>query len=196
MCWKGFPPYEGDDQAYFERLVAEGYAKDAAGARRLAEAQSEWPARTWRAVYYRWNEAYGSGRLDLDGDGCPDWHPFSPTGPGSSILAPGFQGSGAASEGHWTNLWSTGPGDNQPGSMRITFAALPVDAVRAEVAPGFRMWFQPDGVVIGWDWGPLTEGMDDCWAVVRQRCWVQGVVVSEYQSPSEWGAIVVGENQT
>jgi len=195
MCWKGFPPYEGDDQAYFERLAAEGYARNASAAQRLAEAQSEWAARTWRAVYYCWNEAYGSARLDLDGDGCLDWHPFSPMGPGSSILGPGFRGSGAASEGYWTNLWSMGPGDEQPGSMYITFAAVPLDAVQTEVAPGFRMWFQSDGVVIGWDWGPLTEGMDDCWAVVRRRCSFKGVTVNEYQSPSHWGTIAVREEQ-
>ena len=79
--------------------------------------------------------------------------------------------------------------------MCITFAAVPLDAVRTEVSPGFRMWFQSDGVVIGCDWGPLTEGMDDCWAVVRRRCWFKGVPVSEYRSPSHWGAIVVQEAQ-
>jgi hypothetical protein len=200
MGFFGLPPWEGDDDAYFQRMVDEGLAETVADAQAMLAVMPEWYKRCWPVEFW-WNEAWYSNALDLNEDGCPDWHPFSPVGAASGPYDPafpGFQGSGAACEGHWTNLWTMDPGVPGLGTMHCTYAAVPLDAQRVELpAPVWQYshkWYgpAPDGEEIGFAWWmPLMLGMDNCWAVVRQRCWCGDVIVFEYRSPSEWGDLKV-----
>lgn len=189
LCWQGYPPYEGDDAAYFERLVAEGFAGDIGEAQAMMEAQPQWWKRTWRCEHW-WNDLYYSDHLDLNGDGHLDAHPFGPLGPGLTPFEPvGERGSGAAVEGIYWNLYSTGPGDEQPGSQHLALVAVPVDAVRIP-GPG-GMWYDASGNEIGFDFGPPTENNEDCWACVRLDCLCYGELVNRYRSPSKWGKVRV-----
>lgn len=68
----GFPPYGGDDDAYFQRLVDEGYAGDVDAAEDLVSGKWYWPYRDTHVIM-KWNDAWLSNR-DCDGDGHLDRH--------------------------------------------------------------------------------------------------------------------------
>jgi hypothetical protein len=181
LAHQGFPPYHGDEESYFED-IATTFGISVAEAESLVTSMPEWIFnRTWGV--YRWNDAFMRPE-DGDGDGCIDFHPYSPThGPGDSVFAPGFRGSGAACAMHVRNFPGllVFPHGLGYGTMNITWVSVPLDATRDHP---YGTWYDGDGNEIGWDWGPLTWGMDDCWAVVRNVCWCGDVLVWEYHSPT------------
>lgn len=185
LCWDGLPPYEGDDEAYFQRLVDEGFALDLAEAQAMMEAKPLWWCRTWRCVAW-WNDGLLSNDVDLNDDGYLDSHPYGYLGPGMLPFELGQRDSGGAFEGIWWNLRSTGPGDEGAGTMHLTLVAVPRDAVRID-----GMWYDSSGNVIGFDHGPPTPKSEDCWAAVRRECRCRGELMSRYRSPSHWGKFKV-----
>jgi hypothetical protein len=123
----GFPPYEGDDEAYYQRLVDEGYASDLASAELLMSTKWYWPYRNIQLMM-KWNDAWLSNK-DCDGDGKLDRH--------YGFVS--YIGSGA-----WlTNHMSGGKGKNQ-WVYFVKIVAAPGDAYTDG-----GIWYRADDTEIG-----------------------------------------------
>ncbi|ADB58002.1 hypothetical protein [Archaeoglobus profundus] len=127
----GFPPYEGDDEAYYQRLVEEGYANSIEEARELMESVWCWEYRKdWLVM--KWNDAWLSNK-DCDGDGKLDTH----YGYDSYI------GSGAWETNH---MWGTYELDGTICRWEyfVKIVAVPEDAYLEN-----GTWYTADGTEIG-----------------------------------------------
>lgn len=124
----GFPPYEGDDEAYYQRLVDEGYADTLAEAEELMNRIWCWPYRDiW--LNMKWNDAWLSNK-DCDGDGKLDRH----YGHDSYI------GSGA-----WLTNHMRGEGETADDwTYFVKIVAVPADAYKDG-----GIWYTADGEEIG-----------------------------------------------
>jgi len=72
LGYLGYPPYEGDDEAYYQRLVDEGYVDTIEEAEQLMSQFWFWEYRDiW--LQMKWNDAWLSN-MDRDGDGKLDRH--------------------------------------------------------------------------------------------------------------------------
>jgi len=122
----GFPPYEGDDTAYAQRLTDEGYMSN-------PYAKWYWPYRdVW--VVMKWNDAWISNKdCGIDGvggdpDGKLDRHyGFS-----------GYIGSGAWETNHMTGV------DGVHWTYFTKIIAAPADATKLS-----GIWYAADGTEIG-----------------------------------------------
>jgi hypothetical protein len=116
----GFPPYCGDDEAYEQRLIDEGYTEDPYGT-------WYWPYRDVQLMM-KWNDAWLSNR-DCVGDGKLDRHFGFDT----------YIGSGA-----WLTNHQRGEDEDGKWVYFTKIVAAPADA---EVDDG--MWYAADGTEIG-----------------------------------------------
>ena len=123
----GYPPYEWDTDAYYQRLIDEGFAAD------VAEAEAEmnsvwcWPYRdTW--LNMKWNDAWLSNR-DCDADGTLDRHHGFDS----------YIGSGA-----WETNHMRGEDENGPYVYFVKIVAVPADAYEDG-----GTWYAADGSEIG-----------------------------------------------
>lgn len=127
----GFPPYDGDDNAYYQRLVDEGYADNVGVAEDLMNGFWFWHYRdTW--LMMKWNDAWLSNK-DCDGDGILDRH----YGYDSYI------GSGAWLTNH---MWGTYEMDGKTCSW-YWFEKIVAVPENAYLENGF--WYTADGKEIG-----------------------------------------------
>ncbi len=135
----GFPPYEGDDDAYYQRLVNEGFAENLLEAELLMSRIRYWAYRDIQLLM-KWNDAWLSNR-DRDGDGLLDRH----YGYDSYI------GSGAWLTNH---MWGTYELDGKtcPWNYFVKIVAVPEDAKLIE---GY--WYTAEGSEIGPEiWGAFA----------------------------------------
>ena len=140
----GFPPYEADDVAYFQRLADEGYIQDKFG-KYACEYKWYWPYRDV-ILNMKWNDAWLSNK-DCDGNGNLDRY----YGYDSYI------GSGA-----WETNHQSGTYDNDGKECHWTYfvkiVAAPSDAEKEQKQVGTDdegipiyewFWYDADGTEIG-----------------------------------------------
>ncbi len=135
----GYPPYEGDTDAYYQRLVDEGFAADMSAAAILMGAVWCWPYRDiW--LNMKWNDAWLSNR-DCDGDGLLDRH----------YGFDSYIGSGA-----WETNHMRGEDDGVNWVYFTKIVAVPADAEKVD-----GIWYAADGTEIGPDiWGEFATIME------------------------------------
>ena len=134
----GFPPYEGDDTAYYSRLDGEGLLAVFIA---HSTVQYYWQ---WRDVTLnmKWNDAWLSNR-DCDGDGALDRY----YGHGSYI------GSGAWETNHMSGSYIDVDGKECHWTYFVKIVAVPDDATKVA-----GIWYAADGTEIGPDiWGAFAE---------------------------------------
>jgi hypothetical protein len=191
LPWWGLPPYEGDDDAFYESIATlRGIDKEMA-AWCVESFCPIWYARDFQIVF-QWNEAYLSNQDGDDADPYLDWHPF--TDPPYSSDS-GFTGSGAACTSDWSGeRWVEVDGDEVLTRFwaKATWVAVSEDAYVEDKLVGPDPWclcphWYEDGVEIGMV-SLLLPG-ESCWATVRQRCecGIWGTI-SDYESPSVRGS--------
>ncbi|WP_292485606.1 hypothetical protein [Methanohalobium sp.] len=123
----GYPPYNGDDEAYYQRLVEEGYADNETDAETMMDGKWYWSNRNIE-LKMKWNDPWISNK-DCDGDGLLDRH----YGHDSYI------GSGA-----WlTNQMKGGDGKDK-WTYFTKIVAVPKDATTDD-----GNWYTADGSEIG-----------------------------------------------
>jgi hypothetical protein len=123
----GYPPYNGDDEAYYQKLVEKGYSDKETHAKETIESEWYWPYRNIE-LKMKWNDPWLSNK-DCDGDGLLDRH----YGHVSYI------GSGA-----WlTNQMKGGDGKDKWTSF-TKIVAVPEDATTDD-----GNWYIADGSEIG-----------------------------------------------
>lgn len=135
----GYPPYGGDDEAYYERLVDEGYADTVEEAEELMEGLWYW---SYRDVHLdmKWNDAWLSNK-DCDGDGLLDRHYGHDSYIGSGAWLTNHQ-SGGQGKDHWTFFTKV--------------VAVPEDAYKEG-----SVWYTADGTEIGPSiWGSFAIVQD------------------------------------
>jgi hypothetical protein len=194
LPWMGLPPYEGDDDAYYQRLADEdpwgAWGGDVGCAETCVNSILPWSARDWQALL-QWNEAYLSNKDGDDTGPYLDWQPFLE---GDHDSAPwDWQGSGAAVSMDWSgpteDSWYGGTGEPCTARLMYTWVAVPDNAtyVEYEWAPGCfcRDWFDAEGNEIGPTSDVAPSGDRLQWALVKQQCIcdLYGLVMS-YDSPS------------
>jgi len=146
----GYPPYEGDTDAYYQRLVDEKYADTVEEAEALmtyvpGPPQSGvwcWPYRdVW--LNMKWNDAWLSNK-DCNDDGLLD-RPSHPDFGGTYI------GSGA-----WETNHMRGEDDGVKWVYFTKIVAVPADANKVD-----GIWYAADGTEIGPDiWGQFATVLE------------------------------------
>ncbi len=125
----GLPPYEGDDDAYLQRLVDEGFYADRDAALAYLETTAAW---LWDyrndSLIMAWNDAW-LANMDRDEDGALDRH----YGFASYI------GCGA-----WLTNHMQGEDENGTWTYFTKIVAAPADAVLTD-----GIWYAADGTEIG-----------------------------------------------
>jgi len=196
LPWMGLPPYEGDDDAYYQRLVDEdpwdAWSGDVGCAETCVSLILPWDARDWQAVL-QWNEAYLSKKDGDDTGPYLDWQPFLEGDHDSAALD--WQGSGAAVSMDWSgpaeDSWYGGTGDPCTARLMYTWVAVPDDATFVAVwgTPedpcACGAWYDADGNEIGITVDVVPAGAQPKWALVKKQCIcdLYGLVAS-YDSPS------------
>jgi hypothetical protein len=128
----GFPPYEGDDEAYYQRLVDESISGN-------VTAQWYWPYRDVQLIM-KWNDAWLSNK-DCDGDGKLDRYYGFDT----------YIGSGAWETNHQSGSYEE-DGKIYKWNYFVKIVAVPADATKIE-----GIWYTADGTEIGPDeWGAFA----------------------------------------
>lgn len=127
----GFPPYEGDDDAYYQRLVDEGFATDIVDAEAQLNSKWYWPYRDVDLLM-KWNDAWLSN-MDRDKDGSLDRHYGYDSYIGSSAWETNHQ-SGSYEVDGITYNWS----------YFVKIVAVPADATNIG-----GIWYTADGIEIG-----------------------------------------------
>ncbi|MHA2282162.1 MAG: hypothetical protein ACXAC5_15070 [Promethearchaeota archaeon] len=139
----GFPPYEGDDEAYYQRLVDEEFYVDVSAAEVGMAEVWYWPYRDVKLLM-KWNDAWLSNK-DCDGDGDLDRH----YGYDSYI------GSGAWLTNHQSGTDIDNDGKEYHWNYFVKIVAAPEDA---ELIDGY--WYTADGEI-----GPVIWGS---FAIIQQ----------------------------
>jgi hypothetical protein len=124
----GLPPYEGDDDAYYQRLVDEEFVVSRADAEAMMETKWTWPYRNVLLIM-KWNDAWLSN-MDCDGDGKLDRH----------FGYDSYIGSGAWETNH---MFGTNP-DGTRWNYFVKIVAAPAEAYKVG---GY--WYTVDGIEIG-----------------------------------------------
>jgi len=157
----GFPPYESDNEAYYQRLVEEGFAESVEEAESLMSTVWCWPHREVRLVM-KWNDAWLSNK-DCVGDGKLDRH-YGFTS---------YIGSGAWETNHQSGTYEM-DGKTYKWNYFVKIVAVPDDAVEMG-----GVWYTADGTEIG----PVIWGS---FAVIQRVYNDQGTGEHgiEYLSPS------------
>jgi len=128
----GFPPYEGDDEAYYQRLVDEGYFGTVDEAMVSMAKLWYWPYRDVQLVM-KWNDAWLSNK-DCDGDGKLDRHYGYLT----------YIGSGAWETNHQYGEYLDEEGNTCKWEYFVKIVAVPEDATLKDA-----IWYAADGTEIG-----------------------------------------------
>ncbi|UCG46759.1 MAG: hypothetical protein JSU94_14790 [Phycisphaerales bacterium] len=140
----GLPPYEGDDDVYYQRLVDEGFAGTIDEATALMAAKPTW---AYRAVdlIMKWNDAWLSNK-DCDGDGKLDRY----------FGFPSYLGSGAWLTNHMSGSYEieiNGKSKTAHWNYFVKIVAAPIDATLNN-----QVWYNSTGVQIGPAiWGSFAE---------------------------------------
>ena len=125
----GLPPYEGDADAYYQRLVDEGFATTVEEAESLAAGKWYWQYRDVQLMM-KWSDIWLSNK-DCNDDGDLDRG-----GPG---------GTSSAAEGAWLTNHQWGINDDgDKWTYFVKIVAVPDDA---ELVEG--VWYTADGIEIG-----------------------------------------------
>jgi len=137
----GLPPYEGENAAYYQRLVDEGLSDNVSAAEELLSEKWYWPYRDVRLVM-KWNDAWLSNK-DCDDDGLLDRH----LGHASYI------GSGAWETNH---QWGSYEDDGKiyKWNYFVKIVAVPEDAYYDDAndngkADDDELWYTADETEIG-----------------------------------------------
>jgi hypothetical protein len=170
----GFPPYDGDDNAYYQRLVDESFADDLTAAETLMGSKWYWLYREFD-LGMKWNDAWISSK-DCDSDGKLDRHHGYTN----------YIDSGAWETNHTKTLYF----DNGKKCKYVDFAkiiAVPADAYYDDAnnnnkADYGELWYTATGVEIGpCIWGQFAIIQE----VVNDPCY--GVHGIQYLSPDHAG---------
>ena len=187
----GFPPYEGDDDAFYQSLVDVGYrkkvgteyvwdyAEDLEDAEAIMAGVWCWPYRDVK-LSMKWNDAWLSN-MDRDGDGVLDrYYGFS-----------SYIGSGAWETNHQWGTYNGDDGKEHRWGYFVKIVAVPDDAVLDQKQVGEDeegnpiyedYWYEADGTEIGPEiWGAFA---------VIQRVYndpYEGCHGIEYLSPASSG---------
>lgn len=172
----GFPPYESDDEAYYQRLIDEEYAESVEEAVSLMNSVWCWPYRDVK-LSMKWNDAWISNK-SCDGDLLLDRHYGYAT----------YIGSGAWLTNHQSGTYEDGTRWN----YFVKIVAVPADAYREIIiikydeegpiyGPG-PIWYTAGGTEIG----PVIWGD---FAIIQQveNDPVVGVHGLQYISPNNAG---------
>ena len=175
----GLPPYEGDDDAYYQRLFDEGFATSIEDAQDFMLGFYAWPWRFEKGTV-QWSDAWKSNK-DCNDDGYLDGVPFQPP----------ECDSGAWYKAEITGTYFRVDGKKCSYTYKAKFAAVPCDAHLVEYSPGYGEWFTPDGKLIGYDismaFGDPTFGdMAMIEEIMWDRCGYMGYP-PHYMFPSEAG---------
>jgi hypothetical protein len=141
----GFPPYEGDDAAFYQRLIDEGISG--------TPASWYWDYRDVEVVM-KWNDAWLSNKdcgTQINEGAYTD--PYTPDG--SLDRHYGFDsyvGSGAWETNHQFGEYMDGDGKTQKWNYFVKIVAVPEDAVQDS-----GVWYDANGTEIGPDiWGQFA----------------------------------------
>jgi hypothetical protein len=99
----GYPPWEGDDEAYYQRLIAEEYVNTPEEAEALMNTVSVWAYREVTLIM-KWNDAWLSN-MDRDVDGSLDRHYGFGSYDGSGAWLTNYQAGTYDDEGE-TYAWN------------------------------------------------------------------------------------------
>ena len=136
----GYPPYEGDDAAYYQRLVDEGRAATIGEAEDLMNTVWCWPYRDV-ILNMKWNDAWLSNK-DCDGDGKLDRH----------FGFDSYIGSGAWETNHQFGTYTNEDGKECHWTYFVKIVAVPEDAIKVD-----GIWYTADGTEIGPEtWGSFA----------------------------------------
>jgi hypothetical protein len=142
-AWKDYPPYEGDTDAYYQKLVDLGIATDLTDAANKMSSHWAWPYRDVDLIM-KWNEAWLSNK-DQDNDGFLDRH----------YGFDSYIGSGAWITNHQTGKYDDGTKWN----YFVKIVAAPTSGYKEG---GF--WYSADGTEIGpviWGSFAIIEQIDN-----------------------------------
>ncbi len=149
----GLPPYEGDDDAYLQRLVDEHLFDDRDTALAYLESSAAW---LWNyrndSLIMAWNDAWLSN-MDRDGDDALDRH----------YGFASYVGSGA-----WLTNHMQGEDENGTWTYFTKIVAAPADATLTD-----GVWYAADGTEIG----PVIWG---AFAIIQE---VESGAGATYRSP-------------
>jgi len=135
----GLPPYEGENTAYYQRLVDEGLSDNVSAAEELLSDKWYWPYRDVKLVM-KWNDSWLSNK-DCDGDDLLDRY----YGYDSYI------GSGAWETNHMWGSYEE-DGETYKWNYFVKIVAVPDDATKID-----GIWYTADGTEIGPDeWGQFA----------------------------------------
>jgi hypothetical protein len=165
----GFPPYEGNDEAYFERLIEEARPGKT---KAVVEAKWYWPYRN-DVLSMKWNDAWLSN-MDCDSDGALDrYHGFD-----------SYIGSGAWETNHQSGTYML-DGKECHWTYFVKIVAVPADASFVDTngnnSPDdyVEFWYTPDGKEIGPSiWGEFAI-IEEVW---NDPC--AGIHGVQYRSPA------------
>jgi len=136
----GYPPYEGDDESYYQRLVDEGYAGSIATAETLMSGVWCWPHRDI-ILNMKWNDAWLSNK-DCDEDEKLDRH----------YGYESYIGSGAWETNHMFGTYINEDGEECHWNYFVKIVAVPADAYLDG-----GIWYAADGTEIGPEiWGSFA----------------------------------------
>lgn len=145
LAKKGFPPYEGDDVAYYERFVEEGFAESTAEAEARLLVETTWASRDVTLIM-KWSDVWLSNK-DCNGDGLLD----------RGYLCDPLNAKSSVCEGAWLTNHQSGtcPADEKGKERRWTYfvkmvAVMEEDAYKADKeGEVLQYWYTYDGVEIG-----------------------------------------------
>ncbi|MHC4111322.1 MAG: hypothetical protein ACYSUY_09610 [Planctomycetota bacterium] len=146
----GLPPYEGDDDVYYQRLVDEEFAISIVKAQELMAGKGTWPYRDTDLIM-KWNDAWLSNK-DCDGDGKLDRY----------LGFDSYIGSGAWLTNHMSGSYEAqlnGKTKTAHWTYFVKIVAVPSDAHMgvAENEEDPTKWYNADGVEIGTSiWGAFA----------------------------------------
>lgn len=150
----GFPPYEGDDDAYYQRLVDEDFAENLEDAAEIMDKEWYWDYRNvW--LMMKWNDAWLSNK-DCDGDGKLDRH----------FGYDSYIGSGA-----WLTNHMRGEDGEDIWTYFVKIVAVPEDAYLCK-----EIWYTADETEIG----PVIWGS---FAIIQQVGSGEGVIYVSPSGP-------------
>ena len=140
------PPYEGDDDAYYQRLVNEEIADDVAEAQAILAGKWYWPGRDVHLAM-KWNDAWLSNK-DCDNDGALDRH----------YGFDSYIGSGAWLTNHQSGEYEDPEGNTVKWNYFVKIVAVPEDAYDDDPDnSNSGTWYATDETEIGPEiWGAFA----------------------------------------
>jgi len=138
----GFPPYEGDDDAYYKRLVDEGFADTIYDAENLMAGIWYWPYREVQ-LSMKWSDEWLSNK-DCNGEGKLD----------RGYSCDPINADDSACPGAWETNHMSGTDIDEDGKECQWIYFVKISAVPEDAYLEDGIWYTADGTEIGLnEWG-------------------------------------------